>query len=143
VTLEALPGFARELLDAGRVGHLGLLDDDGRPRVLPVTFALADGVLWSAVDHKPKAVPGEELARVRWLRRRPQAALTVDLYDEDWSRLAWVQVLGEVALLDAPEGEAGLDALASKYPQYRDRRPGGPLLRLTSGRALCWRAGGG
>ena len=140
MTLEALPGFARELLEAGRVGHLGLLDGDGRPRVLPVTFALAEGALWSAVDHKRKRVEGEELARVRWLRQSPQAALTVDVYDEDWSRLAWVQVLGEVAVLDAAEGGMGLDALVAKYGQYRDRRPSGPVLRLEPARAGCWSA---
>jgi PPOX class probable F420-dependent enzyme len=138
--LQGLPRYGVELLATARVGHLGLLDADERPRVLPVTFALADGSLWSAVDDKPKRVAGEELARVRWLRRRPEAALTVDLYDDDWSRLAWVQVLGRVDVLDAADGPAGLDALAAKYPQYRERPPPGPLLRLAPERALCWRA---
>ena len=143
MTLEAVPGFARELLETGRVGHLGLLDEDGVPRVLPVTFALMDGALWSAVDHKPKRGGGEELARVRWLRQRPAAALTVDLYDDDWSRLAWVQVLGEVSVLEAGDAAAGLDALVAKYDQYREDRPAGPVLRLEPGRALCWSAAEG
>jgi PPOX class probable F420-dependent enzyme len=140
VALERLPGYARELLETARVGHLGLLDADDRPRVLPVTFALAEEALWSAVDDKPKRAPGEELARVRWLRRRPDAALTVDLYDDDWSRLAWTQVLGRVEVLDPADGAAGLDALVTKHPQYRERVPAGPLLRLTPARALAWRA---
>ena len=38
--VEGLPGWALELLRVARVGHLGLIDDQGRPRVLPVTFAL-------------------------------------------------------------------------------------------------------
>ena len=124
------------------MGHLGLLDDGGRPRVIPVTFALADRALWSAVDHKRKDVAGEELARVRWLRERPEAAITVDVYDDDWSRLAWVQVLGEVAVLDAAEGTAGVDALAAKYHQYRERPPAGPVLRLEPRRALSWSSAG-
>src|ERR1700747_592257 len=42
-TLDELPGWARTLLAEARVGHLGLIDGQGRPRVLPVTFAIADG----------------------------------------------------------------------------------------------------
>ncbi len=41
--MDSLPDWARELLETERVGHLGLLDDDGRPRVLPVTFAVVGG----------------------------------------------------------------------------------------------------
>jgi PPOX class probable F420-dependent enzyme len=137
-TLGKLPPWALELLEAGRVGHLGLLDGDGRPRVLPVTYAVHKGMIWSAIDDKPKRVPGAELARVRWLRRSPAAALTVDRYDDDWSRLAWVQVLGTVVV--EPVRDEVLDALAQRYPAYRAKRPGGPLLRLEPERVLSWRA---
>ena len=141
--LDELEPWAAELLERAPVGHLGLLDRDGRPRVLPVTFAVAQGAVWSAVDDKPKRVPGGELARVRWLRERPAAALTVDRYDDDWSRLAWVQLLGEVEIVDEPERAPGaLAALAGKYGHYRERAPGGPLLRLDVTRAVCWRAAG-
>jgi PPOX class probable F420-dependent enzyme len=138
--LATLPFWALELLREAPVGHLGLLDDEGRPRVLPVTFALVDEELWSAIDDKPKRRPGEGLARVRWLRARPQSALTVDRYDDDWSRLAWVQLLGSTAVVEAAGEDRVLDALAARYPAYRERRPGGPLLRLTPERALCWHA---
>jgi PPOX class probable F420-dependent enzyme len=126
------------MLSSARVAHLGLLDGGGRPRVLPVTFVVAGGSLWSAVDHKPKRVPGGELARVRWLRRCPSAALTVDRYDDDWSRLGWVQVLGSVAV--EPVRPDVVEALAERYPPYRSRPPAGPLLRLEPERVLYWRA---
>ena len=119
---------------------MAFLDDNDRPRVLPVTFALAGGAVWSAIDSKPKRTA--EPARVRLLRRRPEAALCVDRYDDDWSRLAWVQLLGRVDVLDAAAGVAGLDALIAKYPQYREQPPPGPLLRLTVQRALSWSASG-
>jgi PPOX class probable F420-dependent enzyme len=122
------------------VARLGLLDAEDRPRVLPVTFALAGNAIWTAIDQKPKR-EGEP-ARVRFLRRRPEAALTVDVYDDDWSALAWVQVLGRVEVLQAGSGPAALEALAAKYPQYRDDPPRGPLLRLAPERALWWRASG-
>ena len=59
------------------MARLGLIDDHGAPRVLPVTYAVSDGKLVTVVDHKPKRVAGERLARVRWLRARPSAAMTV------------------------------------------------------------------
>ena len=137
LTLENAPSWAVALLETAPVAHLGLLDDEDDPRVLPVTFALAGGALWTAVDWKPKRA--SEPARLRYLRRHPRAALTVDVYEDDWSRLAWVQVLGDVEVMG--EGP-GLEALVSKYAQYADRPPGGPLLRLEPVRVLCWRASG-
>jgi PPOX class probable F420-dependent enzyme len=136
--LSTLPGWAHELIERERVGRLGFLDDEDRPRVLPITFALAEGAIWSAIDRKPKRTG--EPARVRWLRRRPEAALTLDVYDDDWSRLAWVQLLGTVAVTGAGDGATGLAALTAKYARYRDEPPPGPLLRLEIERALCWRA---
>ena len=122
------------------MARLGLLDAGGHPRVLPVTFAVAEGRIWSAVDEKPKRPSTKELARVRWLRRDPRAALTVDRYSEEWSELAWVQVLGSVEVVDAEEGIEGLASLTEKYPAYRESRPPGPLLSLEPERCLAWRA---
>jgi PPOX class probable F420-dependent enzyme len=133
-----LPTWAHELIEAERVARLAFSDGEDRPRVLPVTFALADGAIWSAIDRKPKRTP--EPARVRWLRRRPDAALCVDRYDDDWSRLAWVQLLGRIEVLERDAAGAGLRALTAKYSQYRDEPPPGPFLRLAVERALHWRA---
>jgi PPOX class probable F420-dependent enzyme len=125
-------------LESERVGRLGLLDDDGAPRVLPVTFAVADRRIWSAIDNKPKRAA--EPARLRFLRRDPRAALTVDRYSDDWEELAWVQVLGTVRVTDLADGAAGLKALSAKYEQYREETPPGPVLALTPERYLSWRA---
>jgi PPOX class probable F420-dependent enzyme len=133
-----LVAWANELLESERVGRLGLLDDEGAPRVLPVTFAVAEGRIWSAIDDKPKRAA--EPARLRFLRRDPRAALTVDRYSDDWDELAWVQVLGSVRMLDPSEGAAGLEALSSKYEQYQAEAPPGPLLALEPERYLWWRA---
>ena len=142
-TLDELPSWARALLEEARVGHLGILDDRGRPRVLPVTFAVVGGAVWSAVDDKPKRRPGEELARVRWLRERPDSALTVDRYDDDWTRLAWVQLIGVTAVVEVAGNEEVVGALAKRYPQYCERPPGGPLVRLTVERVVYWSASDG
>jgi PPOX class probable F420-dependent enzyme len=140
VEVDQLPGWATDLLDTSRVARLAFVDDAEHPRVLPVTYALAEGAVWSVIDDKPKR--SREPARVRFLRRRPEAALCVDVYDDDWSRLAWVQLIGTVEVLPIGDGAAGIDALAAKYEPYAERRPPGPLLRLSVERALSWRATG-
>lgn len=138
--LEALSGFARELLAEQRVGHLGVIDGHGRPRVLPVTFAAWDGAVWSAVDDKPKDAARGELARVRWLRERPQATLCVDRYRDRWEELAWVQLVGRVELLEPAAAPDAVAALAGRYVQYREHPPGGPLLRLAVDHVAQWQA---
>ncbi len=135
MTLEGCPAWAAELLDEARVGRLALLDEEDLPRLLPITFAVFEGAVWSAIDQKPKRTASP--ARVRRLKRRPSAALLVDVYDDDWSRLAWVELRGPVSV--EPLGPA-LRALTAKYPQYVDEPPPGPLLRLSVERVTCWRA---
>jgi PPOX class probable F420-dependent enzyme len=137
--LAELEDWAAELLERAPVARLGLLDADGRPRVLPITFAIAGDRIWSAIDSKPKRA-GREPARLDFLRRRPEVALTADRYDDDWTRLAWVQVLGRASIHPADEEPGALGALSEKYRQYRDRPPPGPLIGIDPGRVLAWRA---
>jgi hypothetical protein len=85
-------------------------------------------------------VPGDRLARLRWLRADPRAALTVDRYDDDWSALAWVQALGTVEVVDAAHAPGAIFALTRRYHQYAERPPAGPLLVLEPERLLWWRA---
>lgn len=130
------------MLAEGQVAHLAFNDDHDHPRVLPVTFALVSGRLFIAVDHKPKRVRPSELARLRYLRRRPRAALTVDRYDTHWRDLAWVQILARVEIVEAGSEPQAVKALCAKYPAYRERPPAGPLLKLEPTRALHWRSAG-
>jgi len=139
-SVAELPAWARALLGDSRVARLGIADDEGNPRVLPVTYAVVDNSIVSAVDHKTKHVPADRLARVRWLRARPHAALTVDHYDDDWSRLRWVQAVGPITILDAADAPDAIASLTERYAAYRHRPPGGPVLSLTPDRILWWRA---
>jgi len=133
--LSDLPGWAQALLDDTRVAHLGLLDEQGAPRVQPITFARVGETLVSAIDDKPKQRTPARLAR---LRSDPRATVTIDRYDDDWSRLAWVQVLAEATIVDL-HAEA-LAALQRRYPVYRATPPPGPLINFRPVRILCWRA---
>ncbi len=130
------PQRQRELLAGAPVGRLATLRADGTPRLVPITFALVDGLVCSAVDEvKPKH--SSRLARLDDVRRDPRVGLVVDHYDADWSRLWWVRVDGTAAVHDDGELRArALDALVAKYPPYAAAVPAGPLLVITP---TAWR----
>jgi PPOX class probable F420-dependent enzyme len=127
------PATAEERLAQARIGRLATVTPDGRPHVVPVCFALHEGRIYTAVDAKPKAT--RALQRLENVRAHGRASLLVDHYEEDWARLWWVRVDGAATLED---GEAGLDALAVKYAQYRDQRPAGPLIAIAPERWRSW-----
>jgi PPOX class probable F420-dependent enzyme len=131
----------RRRVGAARVARLATAEIDGRAHLVPMCFALADNVVYSAVDSKPKR--SRELRRLRNVRARPWAAVLVDHYEEDWSRLWWVQMSGAARVLDAGDEEAGAIALlVAKYPQYRREPPAGPVIAVEITRWRHWSAQG-
>ena len=136
----------RRLVQDARVARLATIAADGRPRLVPCTFALAttpDGgdVLYSAVDDKPKA--SRDLARLRDVERDPRVTVLVDHYDDDWSELWWVRLRGTGRVLrDGPERDTALDLLAVRYAPYSRRRPDGAVLAIDVEDWRGWRAAG-
>jgi PPOX class probable F420-dependent enzyme len=124
---------AEERLAAARVGHLATVTPGGRPHIVPVCFAVHDGLVYTAVDAKPKATSA--LARLENVRATGRASLLVDHYEEDWERLWWVRVDGAAEVV---RSDRALDALAAKYPQYRTKRPDGPLIAIAPERWRSW-----
>jgi PPOX class probable F420-dependent enzyme len=129
----------RSLVEAGRVARLATVDAAGRPHLVPVCFALSGDSVHIAVDHKPKR--STELRRTANLRATGQACLLVDRYDDDWSQLWWVRLDGRGrVVVDRAEASAALIALATKYPQYREQSPVGPVLAIEIERYRGWSA---
>lgn len=132
---------ARRRLAGERIARLATIrHTDGTPRLVPVTFAVVDGLVCSAVDRiKPKA--DRRLARLRDIDADPRAALLADHYDDDWARLWWVRVDAVAAEHGSGELRArALAALAEKYEPYRRERPDGPVMILTPTRWTGWTA---
>jgi PPOX class probable F420-dependent enzyme len=127
------PGIAEERVALARSGRLATVTAAGRPHIVPVCFALEDGTIYTAVDHKPKAT--RALARLDNVRATGRASLLVDHYEEDWSAIWWIRVDGAAAVT---ESEAGIDALVAKYEQYREIRPAGPVIALEPARWRSW-----
>jgi PPOX class probable F420-dependent enzyme len=127
----------RARVAAARVGRLATVTPAGDPHVVPCCFVLDGDTVVSAVDAKPKSTLA--LRRIDNLRAHPRAALLVDHYDDDWSTLWWVRVDGDARVIDAgPERDRALDLLAAKYPQYRTRRPPGPVVAVAVTRWRAW-----
>ena len=126
----------RQRLAGARVGHLATMTPAGVPHLVPCCLVLDGETVYTAVDAKPKSTL--LLQRIRNLQANPSASLLVDRYDEDWSRLWWVRVDGRGRVVESDEErDRALDLLAEKYPQYREQRPGGPVIALD---ITNWRA---
>lgn len=131
----------RRFLERSRVARLATADAAGRPAVVPVCFAFDGGDLVTAVDEKPKDAAPRDLRRVRDVETNPRVALVADRYDEDWSRLAWVQVRGTASVTGPsdPGHAAAVRALRGKYDQYADHDLGDrPVVRIDPGHVASW-----
>jgi PPOX class probable F420-dependent enzyme len=141
-----------DVLGSARRAVLATIREDGSPRLVPITYAVAhDGsatVLYSALDEKPKAVPDvHQLARVRDIVARPSVSVVVDQWSEDWADLAWVRLDGQASLLEpadagtAAEHARAISLLRARYPQYATQRLEDlPVIRVAVDRVKEWRA---
>jgi PPOX class probable F420-dependent enzyme len=127
---------------AARVAHLATADGSGQPHAVPVTFVVVDGVFYFVVDEKPKRT--SNLKRLRNIAENPKAALVIDRYDEDWSRLGWLMVQGSASVVEAgAEHERAVAALRDKYEQYGEMTLTGPVVRITPENVMSWGELGG
>lgn len=110
----------RAFVLAQRVARLATVDAGGAPHIVPVCFALDGDTLYTPVDEKPKRGDPARLRRVRNIRANPRVQVLVDLYDDDWRRLRYVQLRGRARLVDdGDERRCAVGLLRDRYPQYR------------------------
>ncbi len=130
-----------DALSVARVARLGTVGEDRAVRLVPVCFAIVDGCLVSAVDHKPKRTG--QLRRLDDMIAAGSATVLIDHYDDDdWSKLWWVRIRGRATVhaSDDPAALTVVDALATKYRQYRERPPRGPAYRIELDEVRSWRS---
>jgi PPOX class probable F420-dependent enzyme len=131
----------RRFVETARVAHLASADRQGVPHLVPVCFCLDGASLYNTVDEKPKRMD-IPLKRVRNILANPAVAVTVDRYDEDWTRLAWVMLRGSAEILtEGDEHGRAQQRLRQRYPQYRvmDLAPL-PVIAVRIRRVLSWGA---
>ena len=143
--LQLSPLQIQRLADAS-VGRLSTAGRSGAPHVIPVCFVLeqdAEGAaIYIVLDQKPKRIPPTRLRRVRNILENPRAALVVDHYEADWSRLWYILLTGAAELLEDAEDDHRRHAirlLREKYPQYREMDiDDNPVIRITPIRVTTW-----
>ena len=130
----------RRFLDAQRVARFATADAAGRPHVVPICYALRDNTVYFTIDEKPKRQSGARLKRLANLRENPSAALVVDRYDEDWSRLGWVMMQGRAEVLEVgPEHDLAQASLRARYPQLATMRIEGlPVVAVRVDHVASW-----
>jgi PPOX class probable F420-dependent enzyme len=135
---------ARVFLDEHRIGHLATADREAAPHVIPICFARLDERLYFVADEKPKRHGPRRLKRLANIAQNPHVALIVDDYREDWTKLAFLLLHLDAAIIEAVEEyEAALAALRRKYPRYRIMKllpTTNPIVGMTVRRWHLWRA---
>lgn len=132
---------ARERFATARVARLASVDADGRPHLVPITFALLDSpdAIVFAVDHKPKRT--QALKRIANIASNPSVCVLADGYSEEWSELWWARADGVARVLDSLSTEM-LAALLQRYEPYRNRPPDGSGVIVEVRRWSGWSATG-
>lgn len=129
----------RERATRARVARLATVRPDGRPHVVPITFALHGDTIVTAIDRKPKTTTN--LQRLRNIEAHPTVSVVIDQYDDDWSRLWWARADGNARIVT--EGSFHMQAiswLAGKYAPYRSTLPRGPVIVVEVSRWTSWSA---
>jgi PPOX class probable F420-dependent enzyme len=133
-------GEARGLFASVRVARLATVDAEGRPHLVPITFALDGDDIVTAVDHKPKRTT--RLRRLANIEANPRVSVLADRYEDDWSRLWWARADGTARIVEpgASEHERAVSRLAARYPQYEEQRPAASVILVSVSRWSGWRA---
>ena len=123
---------ARRLFASARVARMATAG----PHIVPITVAIEDDVVFTAVDHKPKRTTA--LKRLENIERDPRVSLLADHYEEDWSALWWARADG-TAVVHHRHPHA-IELLTQRYEQYAERPPEGPVIEVTVERWSGWAA---
>lgn len=127
---------------AARVARLATVDDQLHPHLVPLVFALDGHRVFSAVDTKPKRT--QQLKRLRNIASHQMVSLLVDHYEDDWTRLWWVRADGTAGIVtEESHRRRGLQLLSTKYPQYEEDPPPGPMIIVEIDRLSGWSAEAG
>jgi nitroimidazol reductase NimA-like FMN-containing flavoprotein (pyridoxamine 5'-phosphate oxidase superfamily) len=123
-----------KLVARERVCRIATAGRSREPHVVPVCHVLADGKIYFG--------SGGDARKVKHLRANPQAAVTVDVYTEDWSSLRGVTIQGSVSVIEKGRRFQKIRRmLFEKYPQYPDETGlgrGDVIVEITPKHVFSW-----
>src|SRR4051794_21238392 len=121
--------IARARFASARAVRLATVDEEGRPQLVVVAFAVDGDLIYSAVDAKPKRT--RDLKRLRNIQADPRVAVLADHYEDEWSRLWWVRADATAEIVEDPAAMAEpIALLRERYRQYRANPPEGPVIAM-------------
>ena len=138
---EKLTTRSFELLTLERVAHLATADQYARPHVVPIVFVYEDPFVYTPIDAKPKSVEDwHDLRRIRNIETNGRASVLIDVYHENWSKIAWVRLDGVADILSKGDHHRhALSVLAGKYKQYEGMPLGdAPVIRVRIEHVSQW-----
>ncbi len=134
--LSDLPREIKTLFASERRAVLGTADREGRPHAVPVVFAVYNDHIVTPIDRKPKTT--RALGRRKNIEQNPHVALLIDRWSETWDDLAWVMIRGTASVQPANRSLREVDAIISRYAQYRDTIEGSEVIRIAPRRISWW-----
>jgi PPOX class probable F420-dependent enzyme len=128
----ALDRFSKE-----PIARLATVSTSRKPRIVPITFAIVGEFLFTMVDQKPKTTM--HLHRLENIAQNPEVSLLADEYDTDWTRLWWVRIDGEAAVVESGSNwSIAQRLLMEKYHQYLTDPPMGPAIVVAVNDVTWW-----
>jgi PPOX class probable F420-dependent enzyme len=130
---------ARRRFAQARSARLATVSASGQPHLVPVTFAVDQDMIYTAIDAKPKST--RLLRRLSNIGANPAVCLLADHYADDWSQLWWARADGTAAVVSDPaEMAAPIGLLTERYRQYKADPPQGPVIAVQVSRWQGWSA---
>lgn len=113
-----------EFIEKARVARLATVDNTFKPHLVPVVFVFDGNHFFIPIDQKRKSVKPRGLKRLKNLQDNPDVALLIDMYSEDWTKLAFVMIQGKASIITSKtqwniDVKEAYNKLTTKYLQYQ------------------------
>jgi PPOX class probable F420-dependent enzyme len=133
----------KEFIERARVARLATIDSEFRPHLVPVVFVFDGNSFFIPIDEKRKRTAKPEmLKRIRNIQHNPNVSLLIDIYSEDWTRLAFVTIQGKASVASKTERNIQVtDAykkLKTKYLQYQKVGIGETCIIIAPEKVASW-----
>lgn len=150
----------QKIINRARVARLSTIDYQKQiPHIVPVVFVFDGDHYFIPLDDKRKKESVEKLKRVKNIQHCPNAALLIDEYNEDWSKLVFVMIQGKAYLIreegdedkvdrsciyhhnnnDASSVKKGHRLLYQKYTQYKKIGIGKYCIIVKPQKVIFWK----
>ena len=136
-----------KLIMSARIGHLTTASSNLQPYVTPVVFIVQQNNIIVPLDDKPKTITVKDLKRVKNIEENPKVSFLVDHYEEDWTNLWFVMIIGCATLVEMSERTEKLrkefrnlrTKFLKKYSQYTKLSIGSIYIKIKIDKTIYWK----